>query len=564
MLVSVLGWQLSDPSRAVIDLATSAICKLFILVVASRMVLHRHLFQFAREHRVEILLAIALVFESIYNENLIRWLGSHIPDISTSSLTLGFLAFNQIILVGVLALRLLRHIPLLQSRSLNPGLVFIMGFAALILVGTLLLKSPHATRSTLSWIDALFISTSAVCVTGLCPVDVSKVLTLNGQWILLGLIQAGGLGVMTLTYFFAYFLNGDMTLRSRIGLQDMLSEDNLGQIGTVLALMIGFTALVEISGAMLIHSSLSSASTPMKGLAFFSLFHSVSAFCNAGFSTLGAGLADPRVSWNTGFLSIIMTLIVLGGLGFPVVKALWDWIMSRVRHKLRLTTEPPTRLSVNSRIVLVTTALLLFLGSLFIWLTEFAFGSGPSNGNSIATAIFHSVTARTAGFNITPVSGLLPASAVIIMLLMFAGGSPSSTAGGIKTSTLAVAFLSLKRVLLGRKEIEAFGRRFSDELANRALAIILVAALFLVLVAVALCILHPELPPFDLLFEAVSALGTVGLSRDITPVLSGPAKLVLILAMFVGRVGVLTFIISFLPRPIPPAFRYPETTIVIN
>jgi Trk-type K+ transport system membrane component len=215
-------------------------------------------------------------------------------------------------------------------------------------------------------------------------------------------------------------------------------------------------------------------------------------------------------------------------------------------------------------VVLLTTTFLLSSGTLAIWLTEFAFGSGQAAGNSWWTALFHAVTARTAGFNTTPVTALMPASAAILMLLMFVGGSPSSTAGGIKTSTLAVAVLSLRRVLLGRTDIEAFGRRFSDDLANRALAIILVAATFLAIVVITLCTLHPELPPFDLVFEAVSALGTVGLTRGITPQLEAPAKLVVIFAMFVGRVGVLTFVVSFLPRRVPPAFRYPETTIVLN
>lgn len=564
MLVTIIGWRLSAQSQALIDIATNAICKLFILVIATQMVLTKRIFQFVREHRVEVLLSVALILEGIYGDNVSRWLRSYVPSISASGLTLVFLALNQLVIVGVLALKILRHIPLLQSKTLNPGMVMVMGFAFMIFVGTLLLKSPHATQKGIGWVDALFISTSAVCVTGLSSIDISTTLTLNGQWMLLGLIQAGGLGVMTLTYFFAYFLSGDMTLRSRIGLQDMLSEDNLTQIGTVLALMIGFTALVEISGAMMLHAALRSAATPLEGLVFFSIFHSVSAFCNAGFSTLGQGLADPRVSWNTGLLSVIMSLIVLGGLGFPVVKNLWDWVMSRIRIRIRLTTQRPIRLTVNSRIVLLTTFLLLVLGAIFIWLSEFALGQGTSNGNSLFTAFFHSVTARTAGFNITPVSKLMPASAVIVILLMFAGGSPASTAGGIKTSTLAVAFLSLKRVLLGRKEIEAFGRRFSDELANRALAIILVAAIFLAIASVALCMLHPELSAMDLLFEATSALGTVGLSRDITPLLKPSAKLVLVLTMFIGRVGVLTFVISFLPRPTPPTFRFPETNIVIN
>ncbi len=303
---------------------------------------------------------------------------------------------------------------------------------------------------------------------------------------------------------------------------------------------------------------------PQEGLVFFALFHAISAFCNAGFSTLGPNLADPNVATQTGFLGIVMALIILGGLGFPAVKGFWEYLAGHLRYHLHLSRTVPARLSTNSRVVVLTTAFLLIGGTFLIWVTEFAFGTGQAAGNPWFTALFHSVTARTAGFNITPVTALLPASAAILMLLMFIGGSPSSTAGGIKTSTLALAVLSLRRVLLGRSDIEVFGRRLSDDLANRALAIILVAASFLSLVIITLCTLHPELPPFDLAFEAFSALGTVGLSRNITPLLSPMAKLVVILAMFVGRVGVLTFVVSFLPRRAPPAFRYPETTIVLN
>ncbi len=564
MLVLVVGWPLSDPVRMVVRYATSAVLGLFVLQEIVRLALQRKALAFVRDHRIEMLLAATVVLEFLFGRHIASWLGQYVPDVSASTLTLVFLGLNQVVLVSVITLRLLRHMPLLHSRALSPGLVFILSFAFLIVAGTLLLKTPHATPEGIGWVDALFLSTSAVCVTGLSPLDISVSLTSHGHWILLGLIQVGGLGVMTITYFFAYFMTGEVTLRSRIALQDLLSEDNLGQIGTVLALIIGFTAALELAGTLAIHASLSGTTLPEGERVFFALFHSISAFCNAGFSTLGPGLADPRVGTSMPLQGAVMALIVIGGLGFPVVKGFWVYVAGRIRYRLRLTERLPARLSVNARLVLLTTACLVAGGTVTIWLTEFAWGDGPSTGNTWWTALFHSVTARTAGFNVTPVTELLPASAALMMALMFIGGSPSSTAGGIKTSTLAVAVLSLRRVILGRTDIEAFGRRFSEDLANRALATILVAGSFLAMVIVALCILHPELPPFDLAFEAVSALGTVGLTRGITPQLGEPAKLVIIAAMFVGRIGVLAFIVSFMPPRVPPAFRYPETTIVMN
>lgn len=564
LLVLVVGWPLTEASRALARTATTWLLAVFVGQEAVRVLVQVHPWAFIREHRLELLLTAAVALELVLGGRAVAWLGARTSMISASTLALLFMALNQLTVVGLIALRALRSLKLFHSRTLSPGLVFILSFAGLIGLGALLLKTPQASHGGLSWVDALFLSTSAVCVTGLTPLDISTVLTAHGQWVLLGLIQAGGLGVMTLTYFFAYFMAGGVSLRSRVGLQDLLSEDNLGQIGMVLALIVGFTATLELAGALFIHASLADGPLAGEGLSFFALFHSVSAFCNAGFSTLGPGLADPRVATETGFLSVIMMLIVMGGLGFPVVKSFYTYLRDHLRYRMRYTRSVPARLSANSRIVLWTTVMLLVGGTLAIWVTEFLFGVGPKAGSSGFTALFHSVTARTAGFAITDVQGAMPATVALLILLMFVGGSPSSTAGGIKTSTLAVAVLSLKRVLLGRHDIEAYHRRFSDELANRALSIILVAAAFLAIITVSLCVLHPELPPFDLLFEAVSAVGTVGLTRGITPQLGAPAKLLLVLAMLVGRVGVLTFVGSLLPPKVRPAFRYPETTIILN
>jgi trk system potassium uptake protein TrkH len=383
-------------------------------------------------------------------------------------------------------------------------------------------------------------------------VDVPTTFSRHGQWIILGLIQIGGLGVMTLTYFFAYFLAGGVSLRSRIALRDLLSEENLDHIGTVLGVVVGFTLLIELAGAFLIHLSLRGSGLPPGELVFFSLFHAISAFCNAGFSTLSAGLADARVVDRTGFLSIVMILIVVGGLGFPVLKNFWLVSYAHLTRWIRPARTQKPRLSTNSRIVLTTNAVLILGGALTIGLTEFYFGYGQRAGSAVFTSVFHSITARTAGFNVTATENLLPATAAVLMALMFVGGSPSSTAGGIKTTTLAVAFLSLRRIVTGRADIEAFGRRLEPQIADRALAIVLLSIAFILLVTVLLCTLHPELPPANLAFEAVSAVSTVGLTRGVTLQLGPAAKVVLVVAMLVGRVGVLLCVFSFLPPASSP------------
>jgi Trk-type K+ transport system membrane component len=563
LFVLMLGWPLPEEAHVEIARFTRGLLFVFAGQELLRLLLAPRRLTHALARKLEVLLALAASLELFFGNWVVAWLQTLATGLSPTAITLLYLGGAQLTLVASVILRGLRSINWLNARHLSPGLVFILSFTLLIAIGTLLLKVPHATHQGLGWVDALFLSASAVCVTGLSPVDISTTLTMHGQGVLLGLIQAGGLGVMTLTYFFAYFMAGGLSLRSRIGLQDLLSEENLGQIGTVLGLIIGFTFGIELVGAYLLHTSLVNSGVQIENLPFFALFHSISAFCNAGFSTLGAGLADPRIAPNYGVLSVIMGLIVLGGLGFPVLKNFWQYLVARIRRKLGLRIATPPRLTANSRIVLWTTALLLVGGTVMIWFTEFVFGTGQSNGSTWFTALFHSVTARTAGFNITPVEALMPASCALIMLLMFIGGSPSSTAGGIKTSTVAIACLSLRRVIFGRRDIEAFDRRFNDELANRALSIVLLAVGFITLVTVTLCTLHPELPPADLTFEAVSAVGTVGLSRGITSQLGEPAKLVLVFAMLVGRVGVLAFILALVPRRPSPPCRLPETGIVL-
>jgi len=564
LLVIVVGWPLGPDLRMMVRAITTALLTIFVGQELVRVLVQTHWLRYLRERFLEISLAVAASVELLFGEPILGWIGQRAPDLPASTITVLYLAATQLTLVLLTGLRALRRNRLLSSRRLSPGMVFILSFAVLIGTGTLLLKTPQATVAGISWMDACFTATSAVCVTGLMTVDMAEVFTRHGQWVILGLIQIGGLGVMTITYFFAYFFAGGVSLRNRIALQDLLSEENLGHIGTVLGIIIGFTFLTEMAGAVAIYAFLGADHVLAHDRVFFSIFHSISAFCNAGFSTLTAGLADPALSGQTGIFSIVMILIVGGGIGFPVIKNLWLVCIAHLERRFGSRVAVAPRLTTNSQVVLFTTAGLLVGGTLLIWLTEFVFGHGTSNGPEWFTALFHAVTARTAGFNITPVTTMLPATAAIMMFLMFVGGSPSSTAGGIKTSTLAIAVLSVRRVLLGRSDIEAFGRRLNEDIAERALAIVLLAVGFITLVAISLCALHPDLSPADLTFEAVSAVSTVGLSRNITGQLGDPAKAVVISAMFIGRIGILLFLLSFIRKPQPLGYRLPETSVVLT
>jgi Trk-type K+ transport system membrane component len=567
LFAMVLGFPLSVELRDAVDLGTRLILGLFAAQELARFLIAQKRLAHLRSRKVEAALAFIVALELALGGQIVSWIDALGTGLSPGAITLLYLGGAQFTLLTALALRALRDNRWLTGRSLSPGLVLMLSFGALIIVGTLLFKTPHATIDGISWVDAFFVATSAVCVTGLSPVDVSATFTTHGQWILLGLIQLGGLGVMTITYFFAYFMAGGISLRNRIGLQDLLSEENLGQIGGVLTIIVTFTLGVEIIGAFFIHASLSGHPDAPENLAFFSLFHAVSAFCNAGFSTLSDGLADPRVADRPLFLGVIIPVVVLGGIGYPVVKNFWDNGVASLRRRLGLRLANPPRLTANSRLVLVTTAVLLVGGTMLIWITEYLAGghqADAASGSPWLTAFFYAASSRTAGFNVTPTDALLPGTAALMMFLMFIGGGPASTAGGIKTSTLAVAFLSLRRVLFGRRDIEAFGRRLPDELANRALSIIVVAIAFTTAVSVSLLALHPELDSSDLVFEAVSAVATTGLSRGVTADLGDHAKIMLSGAMLIGRIGVLTFLLSFIPRREPTGLRLPETTIVLT
>jgi Trk-type K+ transport system membrane component len=423
---------------------------------------------------------------------------------------------------------------------------------------------------------------------------------------------------MTFTYFIACFLAGGVSLRSRYALQDMLSEDNLGQIRTVLATIFVFTLGCEAAGAALIYSQLEMESAPLIGQlfaagstsvaaagnagapitaaqasdalaaaasagippderVFFSVFHAVTAFCNAGFSTLNGNLADNALRGRTSIVLTLVALVFAGGLGFPVVKNCWQHYTATLRRLFSRCAPVPPRLESNTRLVLTVTLSLCVAGTIAIYVTENLLPSAgaqlAADGTAIAAgsphppwlaAIIDAFASRTAGFTASTGWLFADSTAMLVMFLMFVGGGPSSTAGGIKTTTLGVAILALRRIVLGRSDIEAFGRRLDDGVAHRALATILLALVFTLCVSLLLCVLEPKLRTLDLVFESVSAASTCGMSRGVTAQLHTPAKLVLVVTMFIGRVGVLTTLLALIKHRDPTGYRFPQGNVIIN
>jgi trk system potassium uptake protein len=460
----------------------------------------------------------------------------------------------------------------LRSPYFNPARLFVGSFLLLCLSGALLLLLPGATHEPISPVDALFTSTSAVCVTGLITLDTATAFTRFGQLIIALLIQVGGIGIMTFTSYFSYFFRGQSSFQEQMALRDLTNSDRIAEVFDSLRRIILLTVLVELAGAALIYISLDpNQFSNMREAVFFSAFHAVSAFCNAGFSTLSDGLYDPVYRFNYPLLWIIALLFITGGIGFPIAFNFWVYLKHIVTNRLipvgfgRQSTHRPWILNLNTRIVLWSTALLLsagFLGFLALeWNNTLA---GHSFAGKLTVGFFSAATPRTAGFNAIPVGEMLFPAVLMVMFLMWVGASPASTGGGIKTSTAAVATLSFISLARGKDRVELFGREISTRSQWRAFALITLSLLALgsSMFLLALSEQHPDF--LALAFECISAYSTVGLSMGITSELSSWGKLILVGTMFAGRVSLLTILIGLLPKEKSSTYRYPREEILIN
>lgn len=480
-------------------------------------------------------------------------------------------------LLGVFSLiELSKGITSFVNRKTNPALLVVLCFAITIAFGALLLMLPRSTLEhiRIPVIDALFISTSAVCVTGLSTLEVAHTFTLEGQIIIALLIQIGGLGIMTITSFFAIFFMDGMGLYSQFKMRDMLSSSADSLMSTLLNVL-GFTIVIELIGAFLLWLSIhSTMGMTLDEEIFFSVFHSISAFCNAGFSTLEGNLGNDAVIVGHNWMYIIISfLIILGGIGFPVLinlKRLISHYCSKIIYKIGIRRSSYSRLShlagVNTKIVLYTTLILIVGGTLLIALIEWngAF-SGLPTVDRLVHSFFAAVVPRTAGFNSYLTSDFSRLTIILLIFLMWVGGASQSTAGGIKVNTLAVAFASVKSIIKGRNATELFNREITYNSIRRTLAVIFGSTLIILLCFIMLLIMEPELSSLDLLFETVSAFSTVGSSLGITTSLGDDSKLVLILLMFIGRVGFITVLMSFFSRrDSNTKYRLPSEDIIIN
>ena len=435
--------------------------------------------------------------------------------------------------------------------------VVVLGFAFVILLGALLLTLPisSSTGVSVGFFDALFTSTSCVCVTGLVVVDTGTAFSTFGHVVIILLIQIGGLGFMSVAMLYFMVLGKRVTLGTRLVIQESLNEDRIGGLVRMMRWVIFSALSIEGIGALILSTRFIPIYGFGKGL-WYGVFHSISAFCNAGFDLIGNYQNLMPFQYDPVVNITICLLIIIGGLGFAVLQ---DIKHNRSFRKLRL----------HSKLVITFTAILLFGGTLIVLLVEWSNPAtlGPMNFfQKLQAAFFQSVTLRTAGFNTIDQASLLPATKMISVILMFIGASPASTGGGVKTSTMAVLCLNVRMVARGRSEIAAYHRTINRDTMQRALAIVMIGLAVLLIDIMALTLLEPQANFLDLAFECASALGTVGVSSVGTGTLEPVSRMLLILAMYIGRVGplTLTMALGHKQAQTKDAFRYPEERVLVG
>jgi len=470
-----------------------------------------------------------------------------------------------IVLIGISEVSgLLRMI---SSVKIPPALIFSASFLLIIFIGMGLLMMPRSHTGNLSWLNSLFTSVSAVCVTGLVVVDTATAFTTLGKIIILFLIQIGGLGIMTFTGFFSYIFTSGSSFRDNLLLKELFSAETMNNLLKLLTKILLLTFLIEIIGAMIIYTSLE-ADYPDKLLV--SVFHSVSAFCNAGFSTRSGNLNSPDILNNTTLQISVAILIILGGIGFPVLVGLYGnlkhFVISVFRKfQGRLKPVKPEMKNVSSNIVIFMTVLLIVAGAVLYYLFESGNSlKGSDNGRKIIISFFASISARTAGFNMTDISLWGYPTVFMMIFLMWIGASPGSTGGGIKTTTFALAFRTVWNTIRGRERLKIGNREVSNRTITRVLTIIFLSVVIIGAGFLCLLVFEPEKDPAYLLFECFSAFGTVGLSLADSSTFTVAGKVIDIFLMFIGRVGPLTLLTGFFLSSRKIYSQYPEIEIAIN
>ncbi|MCU0345634.1 MAG: hypothetical protein MUC59_01740 [Saprospiraceae bacterium] len=549
--------------ESAIDTAYRATLVFFFLLLCLRAYLNFFLLKRKREKWIVVLelVFLAVLLLSQCNTGLFESLASR--------------EFLQLAIFVIFVVEISTRSLQIEQIKVNPALLFIFSFLILIIIGAFALMLPISTTSgSFPFIDAIFTSTSAVCVTGLGVVDTGTYFTRFGQNVILVLVSLGGVGVMTFTSFFGLFFKGESSFKNQLIYKDFTGADELKNVFSTIVKIVSFTIGVELVGSVLLFCTLSSVdfNEDLGEQFYFAFFHSVSAFNNAGFQLRSMGLYDPILRENHVFHTITAFLIIFGGLGFFISFNIVDYFRERLLTRLRQWflgapyKHVPWFINFNSRIVLRTTAILLIVGTVLFYITEYDASLKEHGGvGKWFVAFFLSVTPRTAGFNNIDMATLTREGMMITLLFMWIGASPGSTGGGIKTSTFAVATMGIFNIARGRDHIEFARREIANESLLRAFIVISLSLITLGFSTLMVGYFNPEISLDKVVFECFSAFGTVGLSLGITAQLTTASKAIISLTMFIGRVGAYTMLLSVLKKAIDTKhYRYPVENVIIT
>ena len=440
-----------------------------------------------------------------------------------------------------------------NKTKLNGVQILALGFLVAIIIGAIILSLPISSRSgePTNFLDAIFTSTSAVCVTGLITLNTSTHWSTFGQTVIMTLIEIGGLGFMSFAVLISLILGKKITLRERLVMQEAMNTFSIQGLVRMVKYVLAFTVSVQFFGALLLSTQFVPEYGISKGV-FYSIFHSISAFCNAGFDLFGTSLVG--YSNNIVVILVISVLIIIGGLGFTVLLELYNF-------------KGIKKLSLHAKLVIITTLILVFGGAMLMLLFEYNNPQTIANMNikdKILNSFFASVSPRTAGFNSVPTNGMTLASKILTVILMVIGGSPGSTAGGLKTVTCGILVLTVISLIRGREDVECFGRRFTKELVIKAFTIVFIGLSLVIGVTMILSYTEVGASFIDLLYEASSASGTVGLTLGLTPNLSAVGKILIMIMMYLGRVGPITVMLALTRKRKKSGYKYPEGKILIG
>lgn len=460
----------------------------------------------------------------------------------------------------------------LTRRRTNPSLLLSGSFIFFILLGSLVLMLPRFTTTPISYIDSLFVATSAVCITGLTPVDIAATFTPWGYIVLCLLFQVGALGVLTFTCFFAIFFSGAPSVYNQLLISDMIYSKTMNALVPTLLYILGFTLVIEALGAVAVYFTIPAGMIAGDGdKVMFAVFHAISSFCNVGYSCLPDGMANPALMDRAqGTYLVTCVLVVAGGIGFPILVNFKDILHVRLRKVwLRLRgkrSDCPVHLyDLNTKLVLVTYFAILAVASLAFFCLEYNNTlAGMTLWQKVVQSVFNSLTPRSAGFASVDIGAFLPLTLLLVMVQMWIGGASQSLAGGVKVNTVAAVVLNVRSVLHGSSRPRAFQRSISVATTRRANAVVILSVMSYIVVAAALLLLEPQLQPKALLFEALSALFTVGSSLGVTASLGTSAKIVLCLAMFAGRVGIISILTGLIRPSRDLSMHLPEENLIIS